>query len=149
MKNWGYALFVICLVASCAACHDEADPAPAAIQEGDSCDSEEYTFVKCSAGAVWTCASSFDNDGFAWVETHASCDVQAQDGGVCCPIDVYEGCSPVMMLGGGWAPSLEQCQVLTEFDAYFVTTQDTHGCQRLVEDSSMCCGCVPEEVDAG
>lgn len=61
--------------------------------------------------------------------------------GVCCPIGRAD-CSTEGP-GGGWAPDLDSCAPWSVvYDAYFRAETDSHGCAVLVEDTSMCCGCL-------
>lgn len=68
--------------------------------------------------------------------------------GVCCAVGSPE-CSSEGP-GGGWARTLQECRPWsTEFDLAYQLVDDAHECPTLVPDYPQCCGCVPNDMDAG
>ncbi len=85
--------------------------------------------------------------------TDASCNTKQQvvlqlvvpKDGVCCPIGL-PGCSSSGP-GGGWARALTECRTWrTEYDLYFATVNDVHGCPALEFDNAQCCGCAAPDA---
>lgn len=70
-------------------------------------------------------------------------------GGVCCPRGTPScNCTPL----GGWAPSLDECDLQGECDAWpedFTSGVDSHGCPYLIPgdwpSENGCCNCPPED----
>ncbi len=85
-------------------------------------------------------------DGDAAItDTDADVDVDAGNG-VCCPgPGSFVQCSvPDPLPGGGWAPSLEECDYTIDgFDIHFEPEVDARGCD-VWRDSGECCACPPD-----
>lgn len=100
-----------------------------------------HTLALLSLLALVGCSSSHGMDG----DPDAG---DPPDGGVCCPIADFMGCSPgaTPLPAGGWAPSARACTAtIAGFDGQpFIRSVDAMGCAVLIEDrSAPACGVVP------
>jgi hypothetical protein len=86
---------------------------------------------------------TYSKDAECSASEQATAPITVPQDGVCCPIGLTQCSSDGP--GGGWAPTLDACPEWSMgFDVGYMITTDIRGCERLIEDNSACCGCVPD-----